>query len=161
MNDQNHLKPRRVSRWWAVSCERLSSTRWLLVSYWTVSIRRMILQLDPPLPIPLTQLPLQNTGKMPQPPIDSWQVDLNLGWISEAIWAIWWHLITSDDIWWQMPDLIQTHLWYIPQKRSTSSVLWWDRDSSILDWSTARPNLWSIRDKLHAPLALFFLSQGD
>lgn len=48
MNDQNHLKPRRVSRWWAVSCERLSSTRWLLVSYWTVSIRRMILQLDPP-----------------------------------------------------------------------------------------------------------------
>ena len=97
MNDQNHLKPRRVSRWWAVSCERLSSTRWLLVSYWTVSIRRMILQLDPPLPIPLTQLPLQNTGKMPQPPIDSWQVDLNLGWISEAIWAIWWHLMTSDD----------------------------------------------------------------
>ena len=84
------LKPRRVSRWWAVSCERLSSTRWLLVSYWTVSIHRMILQLEPPPPIPLTQLPLQNTHKMPQPPIDSWQVDLNLGWISEAIWAIWW-----------------------------------------------------------------------
>ena len=155
MNDQNHLKPSRVSRWWDVSCERLSSTRWLLVSYWTVSIRRMILQLDPP---PFQFHWPNYHCKTPA------RCHNHQSTVGKSTW-IWGGFLRpsgqSDDIWWQMPDLIQTHLWYIPQKRSTSSVLWWDRDSSILDWSTARPNLWSIRDKLHAPLALFFLSQGD
>ena len=99
MNDQNHLKPRRVSRWWAVSCERLSSTRWLLVSYWTVSIRRMILQLDPP---PSNSIDPITTAKHRQ---DATTTNRQLASRLEFGVDFWGHLgnlMTSDYIWWHL-----------------------------------------------------------